>query len=353
MNIQQLHNHRSFSLHHYQRGVNLIEIMVAMTIGLFLVLGATTLYVNSKKTSDVDDSIARLQETARYAMSVLEADVRMANYWGQFKDSNKIINKDSQDPTSTYSGTALAAAVGAAGCGANYASHIEMYIEATNNRYTLACNPFGGANMQVTTADTLIVRRAEQAIAPASATRLQVCSNHEDGWIIPYAAADCTDKETHNLIANGYYVDQRSQQSTTYPALRRWTLIDGSIRDDEIIPGVEDMQIELGWDNSNNSTPGDAGAVRYVQPEDAAITAAGEPVGRIVAVRVWLLIRAEAPDRTFTDTRTYEYADRAATNGTVNTLNATASATKAYRPSDNFRRLLVSRTFFVRNVTGT
>jgi len=50
------------SMPQLQRGVNLVEIMVAMVIGLFLVLGATTLYVNTKKTSDVDDAIARLHK---------------------------------------------------------------------------------------------------------------------------------------------------------------------------------------------------------------------------------------------------------------------------------------------------
>jgi type IV pilus assembly protein PilW len=326
---------RPSTLQHRQRGVNLIEIMVAMVIGLFLVLGATTLYINTKKTSDVDDAIARLQETARYAMSVIETDVRMANYWGLKKDGADFANRDSNLFVAT-SASALGASVSPNYCGAVYATNTMSYVAAENNGYGLpaACPANSAA---VATSDTLTVRRASAAVAAAgSATRLQVCSSRTNfNNVVKDAAATCVNGELHNLITNGYYVDQQSDQSVTLPSLRRKTLIDGpAFRDDEIIPGVEDMQIELGWDNSSEDN---AGVVRYVQPGDAVLTdAAGLPAGRVVSVRIWLLIRAEQPDFTFTDTRTYTYGDR-----------------PAYTPADNFRRLLVSRTFFVRNVTGT
>jgi type IV pilus assembly protein PilW len=326
--------HAGFSSRRYQRGVNLIEIMVAMVIGLFLVLGATTLYVSTKKTSDVDDSIARLQETARYALSIMEADVRMANYWGLKKDGADVENKVRVGGGGS-SGGALATGVA---CGANYAVDTEFYVDASNNgAYGLACAAFAGAASA--TADTLTVRRAATAATAASNANLQMCTNRKTATITRSAAATCPGGEFHNLITNGYYVDQGSDQSTTYPSLRRKTLGVNSagtapaFNDIEIIPGVEDMQIELGWDNSSTDA---AGVVSYVQPGNAVLTNAGAPAGRIVSVRVWLLIRAEAPDFTFTDTRTYTYGDR-----------------PAYTPNDNFRRLLVSRTFFVRNVTGT
>ncbi len=339
---------------HLQRGVNLIEIMVAMAIGLFLVLGATTLYVNTKKTADVDDSIARLQETARYALSVIETDVRMANYWGMVKDSSKITNKESQGGTSTASG--LSAGV-ADDCGPTFIDP-ETYIGASNNNYNLAC---AANSTAVVSADTLVVRRTATAAVAATNTRFQICSSRQEARLTLGADAACpANAEYHNLLAHAYYVDQQSDQNNTYPALRRWTLIAGppgdpGYSDVEVIPGVEDMQIELGWNNEGSeaftSTPD---AVRYVQPENAVLTnPAGFPNGRIVAVRVWLLIRAEAPDATFTDTRTYLYGDRAVANGTVDDLNDAGAVGAAYAPNDNFRRLLVSRTFFVRNASGS
>jgi hypothetical protein len=51
-----------------------------------------------------------------------------------------------------------------------------------------------------------------------------------------------------------------------------------------------------------------------------------------VAVRIWVRVRAEAPERGFTDNRTYQYAD-----------------IQPFTPNDNFRRVLISRTIYLRN----
>ena len=61
-----------------QRGVSLIELMVAMTIGAVLIFGATQVYVNSRNAYGANEGVSRLQETARYAVSVIEPDVRMS-----------------------------------------------------------------------------------------------------------------------------------------------------------------------------------------------------------------------------------------------------------------------------------
>jgi type IV pilus assembly protein PilW len=333
---------------HLQQGVNLIEIMVSMAIGLFLVLGATTLYINTKRTSDVDDSIARLQETARYALSIIETDVRMANYWGLTKDGSAIRGKESENNPADRS-SALATGT-ADDCGAAF-NDPEVYLEATNNRYALDCPAAGNA---VESADVLVVRRVATADVAADNSRLQICSTRQEGRLTRGAHAECaTNAEYHNLIVHGYYVDQESAQDSNYPALRRWTLVGGpDYTPVEIIPGVEDMQIEIGWDDSEDRKTA-AEITRYVQPEDALLTnAGGFPSGRIAAVRVWLLIRAETPDATFTDDRTYVYGDRAVANGVVSDINDAAAAGAAYAPNDNFRRLLVSRTIYVRNVPG-
>jgi type IV pilus assembly protein PilW len=342
---------RRTDLPHTQRGVNLIEIMVAMVIGLFLVMGATTLYVSTRKTSDVDDSIARLQETARYAMSVIESDVRMANYWGMMKDGANFDNKDANTNVAAgANATALGASTSTNYCGDHYATDTENYLEATNNDYGIKNNGITQCTAGYAasaSADTLTIRRAATATSTASANQLQVCSTHKGSSVIKSSTATCQNGEIHNLVTNGYYIDQQSDQGSTVPSLRRKTLGAGpSFADTEIIPGVEDMQIELGWDDGNGQSDS-AGAVRYGSPSTLP---AG---GRIVAVRVWLLIRAEQADSTFTDTRTYSYADRTGT--AVNNLNGSATGAdgKKYAPNDNFRRLLVSRTFFIRNVTGT
>jgi len=327
------------------RGLSLVELMVALVIGLFLVAGTTTVFVNSRKSSDVDDSVARLQETARYAMSVIESDVVMANFWGLGKDGSSIVNKPSQTNAAITS-TSLLAGTDAEDCGATYAIDVERPVEASNNSYAIGCPAMYG---EVLSADTLTIRRAEIATAALDVDRLQLCASRNNVAIIKGTACPSTD-EIHNLIVHGYYVDRRSTQSTTYPALRRKTLVAETgvgpdFNDVEIIPGVEDMQIQIGWDGLGAS----AEATSYYNPGNASMTAAGQ----VVAVRVWLLIRAETTDGEYRDNKTYEYGDRSIANGITADINVASSRTLAYRPADNFRRLLISRTIFIRNSVGT
>ena len=155
-----------------------------------------------------------------------------------------------------------------------------------------------------------------------------------------------------DLIVNTYYVARDSQNAANSPALRMWALTPSTVAnpdfvDTEIIPGVEDMQVQFGID----WTGGTCVATQYV---DAFAPAAwpANSTAQIVSVRVWLLVRADATEAGFIDNSTYQYGNRATANGTVANLNLAGAAGKAYKPADGFRRLLVSRTFVLRNAVG-
>src|SRR5512134_1730770 len=82
--------------HRYMRsqaGVSLVELMVALVLGLFLIFGAVTVYQQSRTAFRTNEAVARMQEAARLAFDVLEADIRMANYWGLGNQSEYIINR--------------------------------------------------------------------------------------------------------------------------------------------------------------------------------------------------------------------------------------------------------------------
>ena len=66
-----------------QAGLTLIELMVALAIGSFLIIGAVQIYTQSRQAFLVNESIARVQETAQFAMDTIEADLRMASNWGR------------------------------------------------------------------------------------------------------------------------------------------------------------------------------------------------------------------------------------------------------------------------------
>jgi type IV pilus assembly protein PilW len=64
------------------RGLSLVELMVAITIGLIILAAVSSLFVNTKQTYTSQDSLARLQENARFAMHFLIKDIRLAGYFG-------------------------------------------------------------------------------------------------------------------------------------------------------------------------------------------------------------------------------------------------------------------------------
>ncbi len=64
----------------YQAGLSLIEIMIALLIGAFLIGGVLQIFIGSKQTYRMQQALSRLQENGRFAMDFLAKDIRMAGY---------------------------------------------------------------------------------------------------------------------------------------------------------------------------------------------------------------------------------------------------------------------------------
>ena len=76
-----------------QRGVSLVELMVAITIGLILLAGVFSIFFSSKVTYFANEKTARLQESGRVAIDLLAHDVRSAGYMGCARGSfNSLLN---------------------------------------------------------------------------------------------------------------------------------------------------------------------------------------------------------------------------------------------------------------------
>lgn len=133
-----------------QAGLSLIELMVALLIGVFMIGGAIAVYMKARDAFAITDATARLQENARYALSVIETDVRMANYWGLNNRPDFITaNGSSTFPT---------------GCGSTFATDAANFVTGTNNTYSLACAASAGGAQTLT--DVLIVRHASATRMP-------------------------------------------------------------------------------------------------------------------------------------------------------------------------------------------
>lgn len=307
---------------HRLLGVSLIELMVALAIGSLLIIGAVTVYMQSRNTYRTTETAARLQEVARYALDSIEPDVRLAGFWGLTNRPDYIDNRGA--PADTRQ--AVDSSVGS-NCGNNWTVDAAMPIDGRNAGYNLGC----AATDAVSWTDVLIVRRASSNTAPLTNGRMQIQSNRtravifSDG-VLP-GGFDSDSSETRNLIVNAYYVGEilPSPNGIRQYVLRRKTLIGGatpSIRDEEIVPGVEDLQIQFGIDVA----PHDGNVDRYVNPGSV-------PVGaRIASVRLWLRVIAEDREIGFKNDATWAYAD--ANYGKFN---------------DDRRRVLISKTIQIRN----
>src|SRR5690606_30188137 len=144
-------------------GMTLIEIMVALAIGSFLLIGAITVFVQSQTAFRVSESLSRLQETARFALAAIEPDIRMGYYFGLTARPARIGGR---------AGPADPIAFAVAGdCGPNWSVNLDAAVDGTNNTYTWTCTPYAGAGAMPGT-DTLVVRRVEEAPSAPAPDRL-------------------------------------------------------------------------------------------------------------------------------------------------------------------------------------
>ena len=65
-----------------QYGFTLVEIMIAMVLGLLLTSGVIQVFGSVRQTNRVHEETARMQENGRMALEVLGRDIRMADFWG-------------------------------------------------------------------------------------------------------------------------------------------------------------------------------------------------------------------------------------------------------------------------------
>ncbi|MCS3745083.1 type IV pilus assembly protein PilW [Xanthomonas arboricola] len=92
-------------------GLSLIEMMIALVIGLILLLGVIQIFSASRSAFQLSEGASRAQENARFALDFLAHDIRMAGHFGCINDQAHFV-KGEGDPkvnlsTSTGSGSPL------------------------------------------------------------------------------------------------------------------------------------------------------------------------------------------------------------------------------------------------------
>ena len=163
---------KTMNARHTYRGLSLIELMVALTIGSLLIIGAVSVYVQSRTTYRINETVARMQENARYAMSLMEPDIRLANHWGLMSDPLLITGTVGNLPPSRYRPAAQA-------CGATFPIDFRLPVDGENGAYALGCPVAPAAGGALAGTDTLIIRRASTDAVAADADRMQVYTTRQ------------------------------------------------------------------------------------------------------------------------------------------------------------------------------
>ncbi len=328
----------------HQAGLTLIELMIAMTIGVFLLMGTLTVFTQSRANFKVADSVARLQENARFALDTIEPDLRLAGFWGRTAAVGSIdttsaavvVTCDTIDNSPNYTAWVL---------------NVQQKIWAVDEDSGYAdpiigipCTAASGAQPQ---SDALVVRHASARPSAPVAGVIQIHGELDRGELLNNGAIPAGYvqwAQTRNVVANVYYVDQGSDLDPNVPSLRIKTLTPGGIhQDQELISGVENLQVQFGVDTT---IPNDGIVDRYVDADHDIVnpTTPGTIAGaNIIAIRLWMLMRADAQENGFQDQATYLTPDL-----NLNVQTCAPGAGCSY--PNNFRRLAVSKTIFLRNI---
>jgi Tfp pilus assembly protein PilW len=295
--------------------------MIALTIGLILIAAFVSALRQSRSLFATNESLAWLQDASRHAMSVLVPDIEHAGFHGFAGNGIRVMSLPA----------------GIDDCGADFALALDQPVQASNDRWPDVggrCAPTGSSGGALAGTDTLTLRRASLATSTPHAGRLQVYSRRLDSQapvdVFADGRAPGTVGENHevrDVEVRTYYIANDSVGRRGWPALRVKALTESGgaaqFRDEEVMPGVEDLQVELG-------VAGNDARVQYVAPDaDAART---RP---IVAVRLWLRIRAESTESGYGDARPLAYAGR------------------QFQPTSaeaRHRRMLIERIVALRNV---
>jgi type IV pilus assembly protein PilW len=302
--------------------------MIALAIGLALLAAFLVVLQRCRASFVTSESLARLQDSARHALSVLAPDIEHAGFYG-FTSLATV-------------GVAGRLPAGLDACGSGFAVNLGMPVQGSDNSFALGgdardCAPTASAGGARSGSDTLTVRHASLDIVAPHAGRLQVYSEalavvsplqlFGDGRAP--GPVDAT-HEVRDLEVRSYYIANNSVERAGWPALRVKALTESGgaaqFRDEEILPGVEDLQVEFGVLRAEAGSA----RVRYVSPDVAL--APGE---RIVAVRLWLRICADVTEPGYQDDTPLSYAE-------VNFIPSPIEARQ--------RRILVEDTIALRNV---
>ncbi len=316
-------------------GFSLIELMIAMTLGLLLLGAVVTLFSQTRVSFSQNERIARLQEDGRFALETVARELSMAGFLGDLLAPSAV----------ELEATTLIAT----DCGPNGISY--------NNWLLRQFDPDNGAHISLVQTDN-----ASGAIANGAHTCLNASEIKDGSDVVaikhlrggPATARDIgkTYLRTNGTVGMIYQEPMPASPSVDIPApfedweyapaiyyVRNFAQVAGDntptlcrkimdasmaggLASDCLAEGVEDMQIEYGLDiNGNGSVD------RFT---DAPIPS---EYGSIISAKISLLVRSVEATPGFVNDKTYQLGNSA-----------------AYTPNDAFYRRVFTTSVIIRNL---
>ncbi len=366
------------------QGTTLVELMVALVLGLLVVSVVGYAYVGSKQAFRMQDALSRMQENARFVFETLGYDLRQTGSPGCYFDASKSVNGLATGTQAKWYGNPFNTSIAPTGGVA-----IIGYDDAINHANTptedyLKSGILRGDGLAVVGVDTLKDYKTTAATAPAGnfvvssgllANQLVVardCQNHltyigqtTAANSAPATGASATfnaGSRVFPLDANFYHLRTNSHNE---PALFRQRLGVGTASaglsttckppvspnsgglctyPEELVEGVEDMQFWYGvdttatadgaadaYDTAANITAGSVTAPDGTTALAIPGASTAEYWSRVVSIRVDLLMVSRSDESITSQAQAYTF------NGTTTT------------PTDRRLRKVFSTTLAIRN----
>jgi type IV pilus assembly protein PilW len=304
-----------------QYGISLMELMISLTIGLILLAGLVTVYVNSAQSNAELNKAAQQIENGRFAMQTITDDLRHAGFYGQFYSAAPPSGGTLPDPCdygasgAPYTSLKDALLLPMQGYGA-WAAALSACLPAANHK---------------SGTDILVIRRADSN-ATASGSfevgRLYVQSNAstvEGNNPLVWAATATTgtlgegntfflvDKNNQpspvrKLHIHIYFVSPCSKPLVCtgssgddgIPTLKRLELVNGAFAVVPIAEGIENLQFDYGVDGDGDGAPESPFIENPATPQVWA---------NVVAVNVNLVARAIDTTPGYSDPKSYQVGE--------------------------------------------
>ena len=309
------------------RGFTIVELMVAITLGLLLLTALGSLLVSTVGSRSELDKSARQIDNGRYALQLLSEDIQLAGYIGGTATSSFA----TVVPTGCPGSSADLGYVPSTSPGATTVP-LPVYAPAV----TPSCSNFstakaGAAILIVTRVSTSTVA-AGAALASENYLQVSNCASDTLPFLanLGSSAASFTlklkDCQAGNLaplrkiVQRAYFVSTCNECGIdTTPTLKMVEYVNGTLTTTALVEGIEDLQLDYGVDmdangspdcyTSNPASPPASEVAATVCPQTTPAydwTAANTNWANVMAVRIHVLARNVDRSAGWIDARTYD-----------------------------------------------